>query len=120
MAHLLVFITDEEEFIPDVLDAWQEAGVPGVTMADTFGTTHKHTMRDDLPFVVSLRAVLESRETRTRTLFSVIPDRDVLDKASAAVFKLIPDFDEGHRGIMFVMPLERVWGSTNAPHAHKT
>lgn len=116
MAYLLVLITDEEELVPDILDAWEEAGVPAVTTVDTRGSKHKHLQtRDDLPFVVSLRAVLESQETHTRTLLSVIEDEAVVQGAAGAVLKIIPDFPRGHRGVMFTMPLALVWGSTNQP-----
>jgi hypothetical protein len=32
MAHLVVFVLDDLEQCPQVLDAWDEAGAPGVTI----------------------------------------------------------------------------------------
>lgn len=113
MAYLLVLITDEEELVLDILDAWEQAGVPGVTTVDTRGSKHKqNAARDDLPFVVSLRGVLESKGVRTKTLISVIQDPHILEQAVNAVLKIIPDFAQGHRGIMFTTPLQQVWGFT--------
>lgn len=113
MASLLVLITDEDELISEILDAWEGVGVPGVTTMDTRGSKHQHnSARDDLPFIVSLRAVLEAKGVRTKTLFSVIQDPQILDQAVNAVLQIIPDFAEGHRGIMFTTPLHQVWGFT--------
>lgn len=113
MAQLLILVIDEEEFTPDILAAWEAAGVPGVTLVDSTDSRHDHgNSRDDLPFVVSLRSVLESREKRTQLLFSVIDSEAVCQLAVAAVLKIIPDFTLGHRGIMFTMPVTQMWGYT--------
>ncbi len=111
MAQLLVLVTDQEEFAPDILTAWEQAGVPGVTLIDSTGSRHQHDgTRDDLPFVVSLRSVLESTEKRTQTMFSVIEDDAVCARAAEAVLKIIPDFAAGHSGIMFTLPISHSWG----------
>jgi hypothetical protein len=116
MAQLLVLVIDEEDMTPDILTAWEQAGVPGVTMIDSAGSQHKHdNTRDDLPLIVSLRSVLEASEKETRTFLSVIEDDAVLNQAIAAVLRIIPDFNQGHRGIMFTVPVGRVWGYTSGP-----
>ncbi len=115
MAHLLVLVIDDDDLTHDILEAWEQVGVPSVTMIDTRGSQHKPPeTRDDLPFVVSLRSVLEVQEKETRTLFSVIESDILLQQATAAVLRLIPDFAQGHRGIMFTTPVNQVWGYTNA------
>lgn len=111
IAQILVLVFDQEELTPDILSAWEAAGVPGVTLVDSTGSRHAHgDTRDDLPFVVSLRSVLESQETRTQLLFSVIDNDAVCQNAVSAVLKIIPDFEQGHRGIMFTMPVTQMWG----------
>lgn len=115
MTQVLILVIDEEELTPEILTAWEEAGVPGVTLIDSTGSRHEHDdSRDDLPFVVSLRSVLESKEKRTQLLFSVIESESVCNQAVAAVLKIIPDFNHGHRGIMFTMPVLKTWGYTNS------
>ncbi len=115
MAQLLVLVIDQEEQAWDILSAWERVGVPGVTLIDSTGSQHSHDLtRDDLPFVVSLRAVLEQREKRTQLLFSVIEDDNICEQAVRAVLQLLPDFEQGHRGIMFTQPIARVWGYLSA------
>jgi hypothetical protein len=116
MAYILILVIDDQQYVPDILEAWESLGVPGVTMIDTTGSKSEFDdTRDDLPFVVSLRAVLERQEKRTRTFFSVIEHETLVDRAAAAVLQIIPDFDEGHRGIMVSVPLARVWGYIEPP-----
>lgn len=119
MAQLLVVVIDEEELASDILAAWQAAGVPGVTLVDSTGSRHgDNGSSDDLPFLVSMRSVLESKETRTQLLFSVIENDAVCERAVEAVLGLIPDFAQGHRGIMFTLPVLKIWGSTDAAASH--
>ncbi|MCC7165853.1 MAG: hypothetical protein IT331_25370 [Anaerolineae bacterium] len=116
MAQLLVLVIDNTELTPDILTAWETAGVPGVTLVDSTSSHRGHDdSRDDLPFVVSLRSVLESQEKRTQMLFSVIESDVVCSEAVNAVLKLIPDLGQGHRDIMFTMPVTRVWGYPAVP-----
>lgn len=117
MATLLVLVLDDETDSSDILEAWENVKVPGVTMLDSSGSVHGHTDgRDNVPFVVSLRSVLEAQETPTHTFFTIIEKDAVVEQAVAAVLKIIPDFANGHHGIMFTVPVARVWGySSSAP-----
>jgi nitrogen regulatory protein P-II 1 len=109
--NLLVLVIDEPEVEPDILAAWEEAGVPGITVLDSQGSRREDgANRDDLPLIVSLRTVLSSEESHNRTLFSVIDNDAVLEKAIQAAQAIIGDFQNRHTGIMFVLPVSRAWG----------
>jgi nitrogen regulatory protein PII len=108
--NLLVLVIDDPDKEPDILDAWEQAGVPGVTVLDTQGSRRETSGRDDLPLIVSLRTVLEGEESNNRTLFSVIDDEAVLERAIQSAQAVIGDFHARHSGIMFVMPVSRAWG----------
>ena len=109
--NLLVLVIDDLEVEPDILQAWEEAGVPGVTVLDSQGSRREDEGdRDDLPLIVSLRTVLSAEESNNRTLFSVIDDDAVLERAIQAAQRIIGDFRRRHTGIMFVVPVSRAWG----------
>ncbi|HZQ10079.1 MAG TPA: hypothetical protein VFD70_26115 [Anaerolineae bacterium] len=115
MAQLLVLVIDDEELASAILEEWERAGVPGVTMVESYGSRHHHdNTRDDVPFLVSLRTALNTQETHTRILFSVIEDENIVERATAAVIKVLPDFVQGHHGIMFTTPVTRMWGYVSA------
>lgn len=119
-ASLLVLVIDDLGKVHDVLEAWERVGVPGVTMLDSIGSKRLNdAMRDDLPPLISLRAMLEGTEMPNRVLFSLVNDDAVLERATAAAEHIIGDFCNNHTGIMFVLPISRSWGVLKArPHTH--
>ncbi len=111
MTHLLVFVLDNLEQCSDILDAWKEAGAPGVTILESTGLGRlRDAMWDDLPLLPSLRDLLSSRELHHRTLFTVIEDEATLERIIAATERIIGDFTRYHTGLLFVVPVERVLG----------
>ncbi len=111
MAHLVVFVLDNLEQCPAILDAWEEAGVPGVTILESTGLGRlRGVLQDDLPLFPSLRDLLVSRELHHRTLFTVIEDEATLERVIAATERVIGDFTRHHTGLLFVVPVVRVLG----------
>lgn len=111
MTYLLVFVLDNLEQCPSVLDAWEEAGVSGITILESTGLGHlRNAMRDDIPLLPSIRDLLISREFRHRTLFSVIEDEAILEQAIAATERIVGDFTRNHTGLLFALPVVRVLG----------
>jgi nitrogen regulatory protein PII len=108
--NLLVLVIDDPVKQSDILDAWEDIGVPGVTVVDSMGSRRESGVRDDLPLIVSLRTVLSSEETNNLTLFCVIDDEAVLAQAIDAARRIIGDFHARHTGIMFVVPVSQAWG----------
>jgi len=111
MAHLLVFVLDNLEQCSDILDAWEEAGVRGVTILESTGLGRlRGALRDDLPLLPSLQDLLASRELHHRTLFTVIGDEATLERVITATQRIIGDFTRPHNGLLFVVPVTRVLG----------
>lgn len=116
MANLLVLVLDDLDKFPEIIEAWEEAGVPGVTVFDSVGTRRlrERAQRDDVPLMPSLRALFASDEDHNRTLFAVIEDNAVLERAIAAAQKIVGDFMDPHTGILVVVPASRTWGVPKA------
>lgn len=111
MANLLVFVLDCIEECPNVLDAWEKAGVTGATILESTGMARvRNVIRDDMPLIPSLRDLLSSREEHHRTLFCVIEDDEILERAVAATEQVAGDLTRENTGILFVMPVTRVIG----------
>ena len=122
MASLLVLVLDEVEKFPAVVAAWEDAGVPGVTVFDSVGSRRlrEYAKRDDVPLMPSLRSLFTSEEDHNRTLFTVIEDDAVLERAVAAAQHIVGDFNQPHTGILFVIPVSRTWGVPKAKRGRKT
>jgi len=111
MAHLLVFVLDNLGQCPSILDAWEKAGAPGVTILESTGLGRlRSALGDDLPLLPSLRDLLASQELHHRTLFTVIEDEATLERVIAATEQVIGDFTRHHTGLLFVVPVSRVLG----------
>jgi nitrogen regulatory protein PII len=111
MAHLVVFVLDNLEQCSSILEAWDESGVPGVTILESTGLGRlRGVLRDDIPLFPSLRDLLASRELHHRTLFAVVEDEATVDRVIAATERVIGDFTLHHTGLLFVVPVTRVLG----------
>lgn len=113
MVELVVLVLDDPGKAEEVLAAWLAVGVPGVTILDSTGLSYelgKHGLRDDLPLFPSLEDLLRGREEPHRTLFSVVPDGFDVEALAAATEQITGALDEPDTGILFVVPVMRVWG----------
>jgi nitrogen regulatory protein P-II 1 len=121
MANMLVLVLDQVEKFPEIVRAWEEVGVPGVTVLDSAGSRKllDRASRDDVPLIPSLRSLLEGEESHNRTMFTVLEDDVVLERAIEAARKIVGDFDVPHTGILFVVPVTRTFGVPKAKRKAK-
>jgi nitrogen regulatory protein PII len=112
MSYLVVFVLDDPERCRDILDAWEAAGAPGVTILDSsgLGRVRQAGIRDDLPLMPSLSDLFRRQEARHRTLFSVVKDQSQVDAIAQATQAVIGELDRAHTGLLFVVPVSQVFG----------
>lgn len=113
MSSMIWFVLHQAELLPDVLQAWKETGVNGITIMASTGLRRleeSHALRDDLPLIPSLEDLLGNEETLNRTLISIIEDDTLVDKIVAATEKVVGDLDLPNTGILCVIPVSRVLG----------
>lgn len=110
---LILFVLHDPEKLRDLLDAWKEAGVGGATVLFSSGLgriDQAGMLRDDLPLMPSLDDFLPKLERLSRTVFSLIDDDAVVDRVIAATQHVVGDLNEPDRGLLMVLPVERVYG----------
>jgi hypothetical protein len=113
MPELIVLVLDDAGKVSEVLNAWLEAGISGVTLLDSAGLGHefaKYGARSDLPLMPSLESLLRVREERSRTLFSIVPDGLDVDALLAATEAITGSLDQPDTGIFFTVPVSRTKG----------
>lgn len=111
MAYVVVLVLDNLEQCPAVLDAWEKAGVGGVTILESSGLGRfRGFVSDDLPLMPSLRDLLATRELHHRTLFSVVEDEATLERVIAATEQVVGDLNKPRTGLLFALPVTRVVG----------
>jgi len=116
MYYMVLLIVDDLNRCPDVLDAWDAAKVPGITILDStgMGTLRQYSIRDDLPMMPNLSDLFRAREHRHRTIFSVVQGEERVDELVGITEKILGDLNEPNTGVLFVLPVSRVFGLQGA------
>lgn len=113
MTYLVMFIMHDPAQMDDVLDAWTEAGVSGVTILLSTGLARMRqnlSLRDDLPLIPSLADLEEHSESLSRTLLTLVESEQLVDQLVEATQSIIGDLDLPNTGVLAVLPVAKVYG----------
>jgi nitrogen regulatory protein PII len=112
MYYLVVMIVNEPDDCPALLDAWEAAGVKGITILNSSGLGHirRAGLRDDLPLLPSLEDLFQSEEVYHRMLMSVVEDQAMVDRLVQVTHQITGNLDRPHSGFLFVVPVSQVYG----------
>lgn len=113
MYYLVTLVLDDLEHELEIFDAWEKAGVGGITILDSTGLARvrqKVGYRDDIPLMPSIRSFFQSREERHRTLFSIVDGENMVHRLIEATESVTGKLSEPHTGILFALPLSHVAG----------
>lgn len=112
MYYLIILVVNNIEYVPDVLERWENLGVKGITIFEStgHGKLKRAGLLDNLPLLVSMESLEELQEIHHRTLFSVVDSEEMVDKMIAAAQEVIGNIEEEHTGFLFVLPVLRAIG----------
>jgi len=112
MSYLVVFVLDDPDLCENVLEAWENTGVKGITIMESTGLNRvrRAGIRDDVPLMPSFMDLIKTRETHHRTLFSVVETEDQSEQLLKATEKITGDLNQPHTGLLFIVPLYKVYG----------
>jgi nitrogen regulatory protein P-II 1 len=112
MSFMVILVVDDPDDCPAILNAWEQAGVTGVTILESsgLGRLRRYGLRDDIPLMPSLRDLFTSDEIRHRTLISVVDEQTKVDQMVEAAQAVIGDLDHPHTGFLFVVPVLQAYG----------
>ena len=112
MYYMVLLVVNDLDLCPTVLDAWDAAKVPGITIFEStgYGRLREASIRDDMPIMPSLSDVFRSRERRHRTIFSVIEGEEMVDRLIDVTQEVLGDLNNPDTGALFVLPISRAIG----------
>lgn len=112
MSFLVVLIIDDPNDCGSILDAWEAAGVTGVTILESsgLGRLRRAGLRDDLPLMPSLRDLFQGNEVPHRTLLSVVDTQETVDQMVRVAQGVVGNMDDPHTGFLFVVPVLQAYG----------
>ena len=108
--YILVMVLDDAEHLNDVLNAWTQAGVPGITILESTGINRVLQRNVPEAAFAGFSQIFGGGRVGHNTIFSIIEDMAVAERAVAATETVVGDITDPHSGIIFALPLTRVWG----------
>ena len=108
--YMLIMVLDDVSHLNEVLSAWEGAGVRGATILESTGL-HRVMLRHrpDAAYAGFSR-LFGSNYVGHNTLFAVVESMTVIEAAVAAAERIVGKLDDPHTGIVFALPVARVWG----------
>lgn len=112
MSFMVILVVNNVDQCPELLDAWEKAGVLGVTILPSTGIGHlrRAMLRDDISIMPSLDELFQSDEVQHRTLLSVVETQEMVDRMVVLVREIIGDLENPHTGFLFVLPVLQAFG----------
>lgn len=109
--NILFLVLNETEYLDEILDGFVDAGVKGATILDSQGMGSALTNGGkDMPFFGILRNLLDDAKPYNKTIFTVIEDDEILDKAVKSVKDVLGDMAKPGVGLMFTLPVGKIYG----------
>ena len=113
MNYIVVLVMDDVSYSPEILDAWEKAGVGGITIFETSGLARerrKHGYRDDVPLMPTIRSFLQGREEPHQTIFSIVDNEVMVERLIAVTEAITGKLSQPNTGILFAIPVSHVAG----------
>ena len=114
---LLWLVLDNPALLNDVLEAWTDVGVRGVTILESTGVhrVRSRTSAQDAPFMLGFSRLLRTDQVGHNTLFAVIPSMEIVEELVAATERIVGDLSQPNTGVLFAVPVAAAWGLPKQP-----
>jgi hypothetical protein len=113
----LWLVLDNPALLNDVLEAWADIGVRGITILESTGVhrVRSRASTQDVPFMLGFSRLLRTDQVGHNTLFTVVPTMDIVEKLVAATEQIVGDLSQPNTGVLFTVPVTAAWGLPKQP-----
>ena len=108
--YMLMMVLDDSTKLGEVLMAWEEAGIFGVTILESTGINRILTRTQAHPAMMRFGGMFGSQRVGHNTLFTVIDSLALAEEAVSATEKVLGDLSQPDTGLIFVLPVVQAWG----------
>ena len=113
--YFVLFVLHDISKINELLLAWEEAGVKGITVLLSTGLgriRQNYGLMEDFPLFPSMSDLLERMEDMdlSRTLFTVVDSDQIVNNVFQQTQKVVGDLNNPNTGILIVLPVAHVYG----------
>ena len=110
--YALVLILNKTEYLEDILNNLMEIGVSGATILDSQGMGSAILTGDfaGSNLFGSLKTAFDREHPYNKTIFTVIENEELLEKAMNTIKDVAGDLSKPGEGLMFTVPVIHVMG----------
>ena len=109
--YALLFVLDDPDRLDEVLTAWADIGVRGVTIMESTGWQRRRIQQSMLGARFDFASLSGGgRLENHMTLFVVVENRTIVQNALEAAEAIVGNLDEPHTGILVAWPIEILKG----------
>jgi hypothetical protein len=109
--YAVLFVLDDPDRVDEILTAWADIGVRGVTIFESTGWQRRRIQQSLLGARFDFASLAaNARQENHMTLFVVVKNRAKVNKILATVEAIIGDLDLPDTGILVAWPIEVVKG----------
>ena len=109
--YLLVNVLEQPEHLVAILEGFAKMGIKGSTVMNSTGMGRVLMKAGaEGPAMEEINKMIANGESSNKTIFTVVKEKETLDKAIDIVKSLCGDLCEPGKGILFAVPLVLVDG----------
>jgi len=109
--YLLVNVLEQPEHLVAILEGFAKMGIKGSTVMNSTGMGRVLMKAGaEGPAMEEINKMIANGESSNKTIFTVVREKETLDKAIDIVKSLCGDLCEPGKGILFAVPLALVDG----------
>jgi nitrogen regulatory protein PII len=106
---LLVYVMNKPEHLDKFLKELSKNSIKGATIISSTGMGRRLMGNDDIPWIGSLKAILDMPRTESKVILIALPDEQV-----KTVYEVIEqvggDLSQPNTGIAFTLPIDSIKG----------
>ena len=107
---IIMFVLDDPKKLDAVLEAWEQAGITGVTIIDSTGFQRHKKQNKRIPMRFAFQPVVLEGEEGNLTLFTIVREKSLVEKAILATENIVGNLDDPNTGVLAAWPLSHVKG----------
>ena len=108
--YMLIMVLDDSSRLQEVLQAWRDAGIKGITVLESTGLNRILPRTSAQPMYAGFMQMFGSGRVGHNTLFAVIDSLEEAETAVRATENVLGDLTKPHTGIIFAVPVAKTWG----------
>jgi nitrogen regulatory protein P-II 1 len=106
----LSMVLDDSTRLDEVLIAWRDAGIRGITVFESTGINRILPRHEASPMYSGFSQIFGGGRVGHYTLIAVIDSLELAEAAVASTEVVMGDLSQPHTGIIWATPVTRTWG----------